>query len=65
MVLKNEQNGRLMTVFSAPNYCDSTGNLGGVIHIEENSNYKKDLDDGQGYKTVEEKLSLDINYRNF
>ena len=53
--IENEQNGRLMTVFSAPNYCDSTGNLGGVIHIEENSNYKKDLDDGQGYKTVEEK----------
>ncbi|KAF6072029.1 Calcineurin-like phosphoesterase family protein [Candida albicans] len=43
--IENEQNGRLMTVFSAPNYCDSTGNLGGVIHIEENSNYKKDLDD--------------------
>ena len=39
--IENEQNGRLMTVFSAPNYCDSTGNLGGVIHIEENSNYKR------------------------
>ena len=28
-----EQKGMLMTVFSAPNYCDSQGNLGGVIHI--------------------------------
>ncbi|CAD6626500.1 XXYS1_4_G0036580.mRNA.1.CDS.1 [Saccharomyces cerevisiae] len=28
-----EQKGKLMTVFSAPNYCDSQGNLGGVIHV--------------------------------
>lgn len=28
-----EHNGRLVTVFSAPNYCDSTGNKGGVVNI--------------------------------
>lgn len=28
-----EHNGKLVTVFSAPNYCDSQGNLGGIIHV--------------------------------
>lgn len=28
-----EHNKRLVTVFSAPNYCDSQKNLGGVIHV--------------------------------
>lgn len=31
--VKFEHNDKLLTVFSAPNYCDSQGNLGGVIHI--------------------------------
>lgn len=31
--VKFEQNNKLVTVFSAPNYCDSQGNLGGIIHI--------------------------------
>ncbi|EEB07750.1 serine/threonine protein phosphatase [Schizosaccharomyces japonicus yFS275] len=29
-----EHDGRLITVFSAPNYCDTTGNMGAVIHIQ-------------------------------
>lgn len=28
-----EHQGRLVTVFSAPNYCDTQGNLGGIIHV--------------------------------
>lgn len=28
---EKEHNGRLITVFSAPNYCDASGNLGAVI----------------------------------
>ena len=28
-----EHNNKLATVFSAPNYCDSQGNMGGIIHI--------------------------------
>lgn len=28
-----EHNNKLVTVFSAPNYCDTQGNLGGIIHI--------------------------------
>ncbi|SCU80056.1 LADA_0B04808g1_1 [Lachancea dasiensis] len=28
-----EHDKKLVTVFSAPNYCDSQGNLGGVIHV--------------------------------
>lgn len=31
-----EHNGKLATVFSAPNYCDSQGNLGGIIHVVPN-----------------------------
>ncbi|CCE62958.1 hypothetical protein TPHA_0D03220 [Tetrapisispora phaffii CBS 4417] len=31
--VKYEHDGKLVTVFSAPNYCDSQGNLGGIIHI--------------------------------
>lgn len=48
--VEEEHNGRLITVFSAPNYCDSTGNLGGVVHITENTNYDKSNDTGTGYK---------------
>ncbi|KAL6450639.1 PPT1 Serine/threonine-protein phosphatase T [Candida maltosa Xu316] len=50
--VEEEQKGRLITVFSAPNYCDSTGNLGGVVHFEENKEYNKDKDDGEGYRKV-------------
>lgn len=28
-----EHNNKLATVFSAPNYCDSQGNMGGIIHV--------------------------------
>ncbi|KAI3402545.2 PPT1 [Candida oxycetoniae] len=49
-----EQNGRLITVFSAPNYCDSTGNLGGVLHFEENPNYDPLKDEGEGYRKVDD-----------
>lgn len=49
-----EHNGRLITVFSAPNYCDSTGNLGGVVHIEENEDYSKDKDNGEGYRIADD-----------
>lgn len=50
-----EHNGRLITVFSAPNYCDATGNLGGVVHITENTSYDKSKDDGEGYRESDEK----------
>ncbi|GEQ72314.1 hypothetical protein JCM33374_g6001 [Metschnikowia sp. JCM 33374] len=49
-----EHNGRLITVFSAPNYCDSTGNLGGVVHITENEGYDAAADDGEGYRLAED-----------
>ncbi|CUM64378.1 uncharacterized protein PRCAT00001980001 [Priceomyces carsonii] len=49
-----EHNGRLITVFSAPNYCDSTGNLGGVVHVTENSKYVKEKDDGEGYRNPDD-----------
>ncbi|KAG7194338.1 uncharacterized protein KQ657_004550 [Scheffersomyces spartinae] len=49
-----EHNGRLITVFSAPNYCDSTNNLGGVVHFTENENYDPGSDDGEGYRDVED-----------
>lgn len=49
-----EHNGRLITVFSAPNYCDTLGNSGAVVHISENPNYCKEKDDGEGYRTVDD-----------
>lgn len=49
-----EHNGRLITVFSAPNYCDATGNMGGVVHIEENPDYDAAKDDGEGYRQATE-----------
>lgn len=49
-----EHNGRLITVFSAPNYCDASGNLGGVVHITENKNYDEEKDDGEGYRIVDD-----------
>ncbi|KAK6460716.1 Metallo-dependent phosphatase-like protein [Scheffersomyces coipomensis] len=49
---EEEHNGRLITVFSAPNYCDQSGNLGAVIHITENEAYNKDNDNGEGYRDV-------------
>lgn len=52
--VEEEHNGRLVTVFSAPNYCDSTGNLGGVVHFTENPKYDKEKDDGEGYRKVED-----------
>ena len=30
---EEEHDGRCITVFSAPNYCDSTGNMGAYINI--------------------------------
>lgn len=53
--VENEQKGRLITVFSAPNYCDSTGNLGGIVNFEENKNYNHEIDNGEGYKDVNDK----------
>lgn len=47
---EQEHAGRLMTVFSAPNYCDSTGNLGAVIHFTENKDYNETIDNGEGYR---------------
>lgn len=52
--VEEEHKGRLITVFSAPNYCDATGNLGGVVHIEENEAYNKDKDDGEGYRLADD-----------
>lgn len=52
--VEEEHNGRLITVFSAPNYCDATGNLGGVVHITENPNYDKSKDDGEGFKDIKD-----------
>lgn len=52
--VEEEHNHRLITVFSAPNYCDSTGNKGGVVHITENPNYDKEADDGEGYRLADE-----------
>ena len=49
-----EHNGRLITVFSAPNYCDSTGNLGGVVHFTVNKDYDSEKDNGEGFRQVEE-----------
>ena len=28
-----QHNGKLVTIFSAPNYCDNVNNLGAYIHI--------------------------------
>lgn len=52
--VEEEHNGRLITVFSAPNYCDATGNLGGVVHITENPQYDKSKDNGEGYKQADD-----------
>lgn len=49
-----EHKGRLITVFSAPNYCDSTGNLGGVVHIQPNLKYDASKDDGEGYRNADD-----------
>lgn len=49
-----EHKGRLITVFSAPNYCDAGGNLGGVVHFTENENYDKQKDDGEGYRVIDD-----------
>lgn len=32
-----EHDGKLITIFSAPNYCDSTGNQGAIINVDKNS----------------------------
>ena len=52
--VEEEHNGRMLTVFSAPNYCDSTGNLGGVVHFIENASYNEKKDDGQGYRDAKD-----------
>ncbi|CCG23493.1 Ppt1 serine/threonine phosphatase [Candida orthopsilosis Co 90-125] len=52
--VEEEQKGRLITVFSAPDYCDSTGNLGGVVHFTENEAYDPEKDDGEGYRKVDD-----------
>ncbi|CAK9437817.1 uncharacterized protein LODBEIA_P21950 [Lodderomyces beijingensis] len=52
--VETEQKGRLITVFSAPDYCDSTGNLGGVVHLQENPSYDPAKDDGEGYRKVDD-----------
>ena len=52
--VEEEHNGRLITVFSAPNYCDSTGNLGGVVHFTENKQYQAEKDDGEGYRDTKD-----------
>jgi len=31
-----EHNGKLITVFSAPNYCDQAGNKGAIIRFDSN-----------------------------
>lgn len=41
--------GRCVTIFSAPNYCDSVGNLGAVLKIAaRNPEEKETIADGQG-----------------
>lgn len=52
--VEDEHKGRLVTVFSAPNYCDSTGNLGGVVHFTENKDYAAKEDDGEGYRKADD-----------
>ncbi|CAI5758397.1 unnamed protein product [Candida verbasci] len=52
--IEDEQKGRLITVFSAPDYCDSTGNLGGVLQFDENENYNVEKDDGEGYRKIDD-----------
>lgn len=32
-----EHDGKLITIFSAPNYCDSTGNKGAIINVDKDS----------------------------
>lgn len=49
-----EHKGRLITVFSAPNYCDAGGNLGGVVHFTENKDYDAAKDDGEGYRRIDD-----------
>ncbi|AGO10073.1 AaceriAAR083Cp [[Ashbya] aceris (nom. inval.)] len=38
-----EHAGKLVTVFSAPNYCDTQGNLGGIIHVVPGKGNKGEL----------------------
>lgn len=49
-----EHNGRLITVFSAPNYCDSTGNLGGVVNFTENSDYDESKENPEWYRSTDD-----------
>lgn len=55
--VEEEHDGRLITVFSAPNYCDATGNLGGVVHFTENPNYDVKNDYQEDYKVALNELS--------
>ena len=34
-----EANGRLITVFSAPNYCDQMGNKGALLQFKSDGSY--------------------------
>ncbi|AET39464.1 protein serine/threonine phosphatase Ecym_4413 [Eremothecium cymbalariae DBVPG len=38
-----EHGGKLITVFSAPNYCDMQGNLGGIVHVVPGAGNKGEL----------------------
>lgn len=64
--VEEEHNGRLITVFLAPNYCDSTGNLGGVVHFTENDSYDAEKDDGEGYrKTNDDNCPWNLDIETF
>ncbi|CAH6719319.1 serine/threonine-protein phosphatase T [[Candida] jaroonii] len=63
--VEEEHNGRLITVFSAPNYCDATGNKGGVVHITENTQYNPENDDGEGFRNPDVNCPWDLDIQTF
>ncbi|CCH41597.1 Serine/threonine-protein phosphatase [Wickerhamomyces ciferrii] len=54
-----EHDGKLITIFSAPNYCDSTGNLGALINVDK----KGELEFKQ-FKAVEHPPMKPMAYTN-
>ncbi|CAN3365641.1 serine/threonine-protein phosphatase T [Diutina catenulata] len=61
-----EHNGRLITVFSAPNYCDAGANKGGVVHFTPNSEYDASKDDGEGYrKAYDDNCPWHLDYERY